>query len=32
MVAISTGAKLVRTDERITPADGVGAILRYPLR
>jgi hypothetical protein len=32
MVAISTGASLVRTDERITPADGVGAILRYPLR
>jgi Bacterial archaeo-eukaryotic release factor family 2 len=32
MVAISTGATLVRTDERIAPADGVGAILRYPLR
>jgi hypothetical protein len=32
MVAISTGATLVRTDERIAPADGVGAILRYALR
>jgi hypothetical protein len=32
MVAISTGATLVRTDERIAPTDGVGAILRYPVR
>lgn len=27
--AISIGASLVRTDERIAPADGVGALLRY---
>ncbi len=27
--AISVGAALVRTDERIAPADGVGAVLRY---
>lgn len=27
--AISVGAALVRTDERIAPADGVGALLRY---
>ncbi len=27
--AVSVGAALVRTDERITPADGVGAVLRY---
>jgi hypothetical protein len=32
MLAISTGATLIRTDERIAPADGVGAVLRYPLR
>jgi hypothetical protein len=32
MLAISTGAALVRIDERITPADGIGALLRYPLR
>ncbi|ULE32368.1 Rv2629 family ribosome hibernation factor [Mycobacterium sp. IDR2000157661] len=32
MVAISTGAELIRTDERIEPADGVAAILRYALR
>jgi hypothetical protein len=32
MLAISTGATLIRTDERIAPADGIGAILRYPLR
>jgi hypothetical protein len=32
MLAISTGATLIRTDERIAPADGAGAILRYPLR
>jgi hypothetical protein len=31
MLAISTGAALVRTDERITPKDGVGAVLRYSL-
>jgi peptide chain release factor subunit 1 len=29
MFAVSTGASLVRTDERIAPADGVGAVLRY---
>lgn len=29
MIAISIGASLVRTDERITPADGVAAVLRY---
>ncbi|WP_342228705.1 hypothetical protein BJP77_01385 [Mycobacterium avium subsp. hominissuis] len=27
--AIKVGANLVRTDERIAPADGVGAVLRY---
>ncbi len=27
--AVSVGASLVRTDERIDPADGVGAVLRY---
>ncbi|OBA83305.1 hypothetical protein A9W99_08250 [Mycobacterium sp. 1164966.3] len=27
--AISIGASLVRTDERISPADGVAAVLRY---
>lgn len=32
MVAISTGAELIRTDERVDPADGVAAILRYALR
>jgi Bacterial archaeo-eukaryotic release factor family 2 len=32
MLAVSTGASLVRTDERIAPADGVGAVLRYSLR
>jgi hypothetical protein len=31
MVAIATDAELVRTDERIAPADGIGAILRYAL-
>jgi hypothetical protein len=31
MLAVSTGAALVRTDERIEPADGVGAVLRYPM-
>jgi len=29
LLAISVGASLVRTDERIAPADGVGAVLRY---
>lgn len=28
LLAISAGASVVRTDERISPADGVGAILR----
>ncbi|MEO3759365.1 hypothetical protein ABGB19_13885 [Mycobacterium sp. B14F4] len=32
MVAIATGAELIRTDERIEPTDGVAAILRYALR
>jgi hypothetical protein len=32
MLAVSTGAALVRTDERIEPVDGVGAVLRYALR
>lgn len=31
MAAITTGAALIRTDERIDPADGVAAILRYAL-
>ena len=31
MLAISTGASLVRTGEGIDPADGVGAVLRYAL-
>jgi len=31
MVAIATDASLVRTDERISPGDGIAAILRYPL-
>lgn len=29
MLAVSIGASLVRTDERLAPADGVGAVLRY---
>lgn len=29
LFAISVGASLVRTDERISPADGVAAVLRY---
>lgn len=29
LLAAATHAKLVRTDERISPADGVGAVLRY---
>ncbi len=32
MLAVSSGAALVRTDERIAPADGVAAVLRYALR
>jgi hypothetical protein len=32
LLAVSTGASLVRTDERIAPADGIAAVLRYPLR
>lgn len=32
MLAVATGATLVRTDERIAPADGIGAVLRYALR
>ncbi|OBH27566.1 hypothetical protein A5692_24485 [Mycobacterium sp. E342] len=28
--AIAVGASLVRADGRVTPADGVGALLRYP--
>ncbi|OBG95434.1 hypothetical protein A5697_24555 [Mycobacterium sp. E3251] len=31
LFAVSIGASLVRTDERIAPADGVGALLRYAL-
>ncbi|TFV54715.1 hypothetical protein E4P42_25235 [Mycobacterium sp. PS03-16] len=31
MAAIRTGAALIRTDERISPADGVAAVLRYAL-
>lgn len=31
LFAVSIGASLVRTDERIAPADGVGAVLRYAL-
>jgi peptide chain release factor subunit 1 len=27
--AVSVSASLVRTDERIAPADGIGAVLRY---
>ena len=30
LLAIAVGASVVRTDERIAPADGVGAMLRYP--
>lgn len=29
LFAVAVGASLVRTDERIAPADGVGAVLRY---
>lgn len=31
MAAVATGANLIRTDERIEPADGVAAVLRYAL-
>jgi hypothetical protein len=31
LLAISSGASLVRTDERIAPADGIGAVLRCPM-
>lgn len=30
LLAVATGAALIRTDERIDPADGIGAVLRYP--
>lgn len=29
LLAVATHAALVRTDERISPADGIGAVLRY---
>lgn len=29
LLAVATGAALVRTDERLQPADGVAAVLRY---
>ncbi|WP_328359551.1 hypothetical protein OG976_06640 [Mycobacterium sp. NBC_00419] len=29
LLAVATGAALVRTDERLNPADGVAAVLRY---
>jgi hypothetical protein len=29
LFAVSVGSSLVRTDERIAPADGIGAVLRY---
>lgn len=29
LLAVATGAALVRTDERLSPADGVAAVLRY---
>ena len=32
LLAISVGASVVRTDERIAPVDGVGAMLRYPAK
>lgn len=31
MAAIRTGAALIRTDERISPEDGIAAVLRYAL-
>lgn len=30
LLAVATGAAMVRTDERMNPADGIGAVLRYP--
>lgn len=30
LLAVATGAALVCTDERLAPADGIGAVLRYP--
>jgi peptide chain release factor subunit 1 len=32
LLAVSTDAELIRTDERIDPADGVAAVLRYARR
>ncbi|ETW25141.1 hypothetical protein MGAST_04400 [Mycobacterium gastri 'Wayne'] len=29
LLAVSVGASLVRTDERVAPTDGVAAVLRY---
>lgn len=29
LLAVAIGAALVRTDERLSPADGIGAVLRY---
>ena len=29
LLAVATDAALVRTDERSSPADGIGAVLRY---
>ncbi len=29
LFAVSVGASLVRTDERVAPADGIGALRRY---
>jgi hypothetical protein len=29
LLAVATDAALVRTDERLSPADGIGAVLRY---
>ena len=30
LLAVATGATLVRNDELLRPADGIGAVLRYP--
>lgn len=30
LLAVSIGASLIRADERISPAEGIGAVLRYP--
>jgi hypothetical protein len=32
LAAVAAGASLVRTDERLDPAEGVGAVLRFPIR